>query len=202
MRLMGAALVLFVTVMSVALGAGASVSAAPMQSDATQAGPGSIEFTVTPRGEPTVGDLMTWDYEIVNNTSFRLEDVVVTDELEGQICFVKIIAASASRSCSVVTVAGPTSYESATKVRATSVTIDGEFVRLVEAELVRNYQVRDAGTAPADLAFAEGTEVEDSSPAWPIDRWAPWAVIGVFAAGIAVAAFRLQPEPEQARNSR
>lgn len=175
---------------------------APSQQDPAN-GRASVEFTVAPRAAPTIGDLVTWDYVVENDTSFRVQRIVISDDLEGQICFIEALPARETKTCSVVTVASARSYDATATMTGRSVTLSGEVIREIEVSVIRSYVVDENSAAPADLAFTEPPTLPDgSSPAWPVDRWGPWVVVALMAAGIVVAAFRLQPEPEKARGSR
>lgn len=195
------ALVAVVILASLLVTAGATAVGLPARQDAPAAGRASVEFTVVPRTDPAVGDLITWDYTIYNHTSFALENIVITDELEGQVCYIDVLGADTSRTCFVVTLAGASGYEATANVVGTSVAADGAVIREIEAELTRVYEVHENPNAPEDLAFTDERPGDRADPSWPIDRWAPWAVVSVIAAGVLLAAFRLQPEPEKARSS-
>lgn len=64
------------------------------------------------------GDPITWTYDVTNTGNTALQDAVVTDDREGQICVIAFIDAGATSQCTAVGVAGTSAYENVATVSA------------------------------------------------------------------------------------
>lgn len=137
----------------------------------------TLEFTVGPREQPTVGALVTWDYEVANKSNFRFGDLVVEDAREGRVCLIALLEPGQTRTCSLPTMAGVVGYETTAAVTGTPITSDDSTWPPVTAEVKRSYFVLEDPAPPDDLAFSAPPPLPNGTvPAWPVDRWAPYAV--------------------------
>lgn len=144
-----------------------------------------LEFRVGPREQPTVGALVTWDYTVTNLSEVAFTDLVIDDAREGRVCLVANLAIGESRTCSLPTMAGITGYETTASATGTPVGPDGSALTPVIAKVKRTYFVVETTTPPEDLAFSDPPPLPNgTSPAWPIDRWGPYAIAMLIAAAV------------------
>ena len=64
------------------------------------------------------GDSLTWTYDVTNTGNTALQNVAVTDDLEGSICTIALLDAGATQQCTASGVAGATDYANVATVIA------------------------------------------------------------------------------------
>jgi len=69
-------------------------------------------------GTAVVGEPVLWTYDVTNTGNAALQNVVVTDDLEGPICVIDLIAAGVTTQCTKTGIAGAVDYQNTALVVA------------------------------------------------------------------------------------
>ncbi len=85
-----------------------------------------IDADVSPGPELVVGEEVTFTYVVTNTGNVALADIVITDDVEGEVCSVESLAVGASAQCELVSVVVEGAYANVGSVDAQPVDENGE----------------------------------------------------------------------------
>ncbi len=108
-----------------------------------------------------VGDTVTWTYVVTNDGDVDLQDIVVTDNIEGEICVIPALAPGASDTCTATGIAVEGQY--ANEATASGTTEAGQ---LVEDSDPSHYiaSIVDPGNPAIDIEKATNDQDADLPP--------------------------------------